>query len=594
MLDNAEQAVLSLLDFTRQLDITAIVGAPVAVGPLLLNCALVIQQGRLLGIVAKTFLPNYSEFYEKRWFASSQDLRPQRIHFAGHRILVTPDMQIFRTAQGAKFAIEICEDVWAPTPPSNHLALAGAEIIFNLSASDELIGKHAYLKSLLAQQSARTISGYVYSSCGFGESTQDVVYGGNALIFENGSLLEQSDRFRLDAQLIISEIDVERLRSERRTNSTFVNAQRPVAAGLAGITGQAGELGMRVDCLPPANPMREFTLTRRFTPHPFIPGTENMKDVCEEIFNIQVSGLAKRLVHTNCRTVIIGISGGLDSTLALLVTVRTFDKLGLDRKGIVGVTMPGFGTTDRTYRNAMTLMENLGITIREVNIAASVLQHFKDIGHDAAVHDVTYENAQARERTQILMDLSNQLGGLVIGTGDLSELALGWCTYNGDHMSMYAVNVSVPKTLTQYLVRYVAESSVDGTSRRTLNDIVDTPISPELTPADDKGDIAQKTEDLVGPYELHDFFLYYVLRCGFRPSKIYWLAQNTFQGVYADGVILHWLRIFFRRFFSQQFKRSCLPDGPKVGSVSLSPRGDWRMPSDAMSTDWLNELEGLS
>ena len=594
LLDDAEQAVLSLLDFTRQLDITAIVGAPVAVGPLLLNCALVIQQGRLLGIVAKTFLPNYSEFYEKRWFASSQDLRPQRIHFAGHHISVTPDMQIFRTAQSAKFAIEICEDVWAPTPPSNHLALAGAEIIFNLSASDELIGKHAYLKSLLAQQSARTISGYVYSSCGFGESTQDVVYGGNALIFENGSLLEQSDRFRLDAQLIITEIDVERLRSERRTNSTFVNAQRPVAAGLAGITGQAGELGTRIDCLPPVNPMREFTLTRRFDSHPFIPKTENMKEACEEIFNIQVCGLAKRMVHTNSRKVIIGISGGLDSTLALLVAVRTFDKLGFDRKGIVGVTMPGFGTTDRTYRNAMTLMENLGITIHEINIAASVLQHFKDIGHDATVHDVTYENAQARERTQILMDLSNQLGGLVIGTGDLSELALGWCTYNGDHMSMYALNVSVPKTLTQYLVRYVAESSVDDTSRRTLNDIVETPISPELTPADDKGDIAQKTEDLVGPYELHDFFLYYVLRCGFRPSKIYWLAQNVFSGVYADGVILHWLRIFYRRFFSQQFKRSCLPDGPKVGSVSLSPRGDWRMPSDAMSTDWINELEGLS
>ena len=582
LLDDAEQAVLSLLDFTRQLDITTIVGAPVAVGPLLLNCALVIQQGRLLGIVAKTFLPNYSEFYEKRWFASSQDLRPQRIHFAGHHISVTPDMQIFRTAQGAKFAIEICEDVGAPTPPSNHLALAGAEIIFNLSASDELIGKHAYLKSLLAQQSARTISGYVYSSCGFGESTQDVVYGGNALIF------------RLDAQLIITEIDVERLRSERRTNSTFVNAQRPVAAGLAGITGQAGELGTRIDCLPPVNPMREFTLTRRFDSHPFIPKTENMKEACEEIFNIQVCGLAKRMVHTNSRKVIIGISGGLDSTLALLVAVRTFDKLGFDRKGIVGITMPGFGTTDRTYRNAMTLMENLGITIHEINIAASVLQHFKDIGHDATVHDVTYENAQARERTQILMDLSNQLGGLVIGTGDLSELALGWCTYNGDHMSMYAVNVSIPKTLTQYLVRYVAESSVDETSRRTLNDIVETPISPELTPADDKGDIAQKTEDLVGPYELHDFFLYYVLRCGFRPSKIYWLAQNVFSGVYADGVILHWLRIFYRRFFSQQFKRSCLPDGPKVGSVSLSPRGDWRMPSDAMSTDWLNELEGLS
>ena len=594
LLDDAEQAVLSLLDFTRQLDIIAIVGAPVAVGPLLLNCALVIQQGKLLGIVSKTFLPNYSEFYEKRWFASSQDLRPQRIHFAGHRILVTPEMQIFRTSQGAKFAIEICEDVWAPTPPSNHLALAGAEIIFNLSTSDELIGKHAYLKSLIAQQSARTISGYVYSSSGFGESTQDVVYGGNALIFENGSLIEQSERFQLDPQLVISEIDVERLRGERRTNSTFVNAQRPVAAGLAGITGQIGELGIRVDCLLPLNLMREFTLTRHFDQHPFIPKTENMQDACDEIFNIQVSGLAKRLVHTNCKTAIIGISGGLDSTLALLVVTKTFDKLGLGRKGIVGVTMPGFGTTDRTYKNAMTLMENLGVTIREIDITASVLQHFKDIGYDASVHDATYENAQARERTQILMDLSNQLGGLVIGTGDLSELALGWCTYNGDHMSMYAVNASVPKTLIQYLVSYAAETAEDETVRQTLNDIVETPISPELKPADDKGDIAQKTEDLVGPYELHDFFLYYVLRCGFRPSKIYWMAQNAFRGVYADGVILHWMRLFFRRFFSQQFKRSCLPDGPKVGSVSLSPRGDWRMPSDAMSTNWLDELEELS
>lgn len=594
LLDDAEQAVLSLLDFTRQLDIIAIVGAPVAVGPLLLNCALVIQQGKLLGIVSKTFLPNYSEFYEKRWFASSQDLRPQRIHFAGHRILVTPEMQVFRTSQGAKFAIEICEDVWAPTPPSNHLALAGAEIIFNLSTSDELIGKHAYLKSLIAQQSARTISGYVYSSSGFGESTQDVVYGGNALIFENGSLIEQSERFQLDPQLVISEIDVERLRGERRTNSTFVNAQRPVAAGLAGITGQIGELGIRVDCLLPLNLMREFMLTRHFDQHPFIPKTENMQDACDEIFNIQVSGLAKRLVHTNCKTAIIGISGGLDSTLALLVVTKTFDKLGLDRKGIVGVTMPGFGTTDRTYKNAMTLMENLGVTIREIDITASVLQHFKDIGHDASVHDATYENAQARERTQILMDLSNQLGGLVIGTGDLSELALGWCTYNGDHMSMYAVNASVPKTLIQYLVSYAAETAEDETVRQTLNDIVETPISPELKPADDKGDIAQKTEDLVGPYELHDFFLYYVLRCGFRPSKIYWMAQNAFRGVYADGVILHWMRLFFRRFFSQQFKRSCLPDGPKVGSVSLSPRGDWRMPSDAMSTNWLDELEELS
>jgi len=593
LLDDAEQAVLSLLDFTRQLDITVIVGAPIAVGALLLNCAVVIQQGKLLGIVAKTFLPNYSEFYEKRWFASSQDLRPQHIHFAGNRILVTPELQIFRTSEGVSFAIEICEDLWAPTPPSNHLTLAGAEIIFNLSASDELAGKHTYLKSLLAQQSARTICGYVYSSSGFGESTQDLVFGGNALIFENGSLIKQSERFEINPQLIISEIDVENLRGERRTNSTFVNAQRPVATGLAGVTGQIGELALHVDCMPPVND-HKFMLTREFNQHPFIPQDENMQDACDEIFNIQVNGLAKRLVHTNCKSAIIGISGGLDSTLALLVTIRTFDKLGLDRKGIVGVTMPGFGTTGRTYKNAMALMEHLGITIREINIKDAVLQHFKDINHDPEVHDATYENAQARERTQILMDLSNQMNGLVIGTGDLSELALGWCTYNGDHMSMYAVNVGVPKTLTQYLVRYAANNTKDENVRQILTDIVETPISPELKPADAKGDITQKTEDLVGPYELHDFFLYYVLRCGFRPSKIYWMAQNAFRGVYSDETILHWLRLFFRRFFSQQFKRSCLPDGPKVGSVSLSPRGDWRMPSDAMSTNWLNELEGLS
>ena len=593
LLDDAEQAVLSLLDFTRQLDITVIVGAPIAVGALLLNCAVVIQQGKLLGIVAKTFLPNYSEFYEKRWFASSQDLRPQHIHFAGNRILVTPELQIFRTSEGVSFAIEICEDLWAPTPPSNHLTLAGAEIIFNLSTSDELAGKHTYLKSLLAQQSARTICGYVYSSSGFGESTQDLVFGGNALIFENGSLIKQSERFEINPQLIISEIDVENLRGERRTNSTFVNAQRPVATGLAGVTGQIGELALHVDCMPPVND-HKFMLTREFNQHPFIPQDENMQDACDEIFNIQVNGLAKRLVHTNCKSAIIGISGGLDSTLALLVTIRTFDKLGLDRKGIVGVTMPGFGTTGRTYKNAMALMEHLGITIREINIKDAVLQHFKDINHDPEVHDATYENAQARERTQILMDLSNQMNGLVIGTGDLSELALGWCTYNGDHMSMYAVNAGVPKTLTQYLVRYAANNTKDENVRQILTDIVETPISPELKPADAKGDITQKTEDLVGPYELHDFFLYYVLRCGFRPSKIYWMAQNAFRGVYSDETILHWLRLFFRRFFSQQFKRSCLPDGPKVGSVSLSPRGDWRMPSDAMSTNWLNELEGLS
>ena len=594
LINGAEQALCYYMEQTKQFDLISIIGLPLKVGDLLLNVAVVLQKGKILGVIPKTYLPNYGEFYEKRWFASSQDLRPQHIRFAGNNIRVTPELQIFRTSEGATFAIEICEDVWAPTPPSNHLALAGAEIIFNLSTSDELIGKHTYLKSLLAQQSARTISGYVYSGSGFGESTQDVVFGGNALIFENGSLVKQSERFQIDPQLVISEIDIENLRSERRTNSTFVNAQRPVASGLAGVTGQIDELALHVDCLPPLKPMREFTLTREFDQHPFIPKTENMQDACDEIYNIQVSGLAKRLVHTNCKSAIIGISGGLDSTLALLVVVKTFDKLGLDRKGIVGVTMPGFGTTGRTYKNAIALMENLGVTIREIDIKASVLQHFKDINHDPEVHDSTYENAQARERTQILMDLSNQLNGLVIGTGDLSELALGWCTYNGDHMSMYAVNAGVPKTLTQYLVRYAADTTKDENVRQILTDIVETPISPELKPADDKGEIAQKTEDLVGPYELHDFFLYYVLRCGFRPSKIYWMAQNAFRGVYSDETILHWMRLFFRRFFSQQFKRSCLPDGPKVGSVSLSPRGDWRMPSDAMSTNWLNELEGLS
>lgn len=584
LLEQVETSILMLLDFTRNLDIISIVGIPVVVGDLLLNCAAVIQKGDLLGLVPKTYLPNYSEFYEKRWFASSQDLQPTEIRYAGNKITVTPQPTLFRTCDGVLFGIEICEDVWAPAPPSNNLALSGADVIFNLSASDELIGKHVYLKSLLSQQSARTISGYVYSGCGFGESSQDVVYAGNALVFENGQLLAESERFSFEPQTVMSQIDIEKLRSERRTNSTYVNAQRSHDARIVNAHTTVTQ--------------RDFELIRDVDPHPFIPKSDDMERSCNEIFSIQVAGLAKRLVHTGCKTVVVGISGGLDSTLALLVCVKTFDKLGWSRKGIVGVTMPGFGTTNRTHSNAVGLMESLGVTVREISISAAVKQHFQDIGQDSDVHDVTYENSQARERTQILMDLGNKFGGLVIGTGDLSELALGWATYNGDHMSMYGVNAGIPKTLINYLVRFVA-GSVDDDSRTILLDIIDTPVSPELIPADDEGNISQKTEELVGPYELHDFFLYYMLRFGFRPSKIFMLARKAFNGngedtsFYDDETIKKWLTIFLRRFFSQQFKRSCLPDGPKVGSVSLSPRGDWRMPSDASAALWLKECEQL-
>lgn len=584
LLEEAEHVVGDLLEKTRNLDIITIIGIPVVAGDLLLNCAAVIQKGEILGIVPKTYLPNYCEFYEKRWFASSQDLKSTDIHYAGKEITVDPNPKIFRTADGVCFGIEICEDVWAPVPPSNKLALAGAELIFNLSASDELIGKHAYLETLIRQQSARTITGYIYSSCGFGESTQDVVYGGNAFICENGQMLEKAERFSLNPQTIVTQIDVEKLRNERRANSTYMSAQKDCAADY-------------IDTIPVKK--RDFKLERTYNPLPFIPTTEDMNSSCGEIFSIQMMGLAKRLVHTNCKTVVVGISGGLDSTLALLVCVKTFDKLSLPRKGIVGVTMPGFGTTDRTHDNAVALMESLGVSQMEINISSSVMQHFIDIQHDANVHDVTYENSQARERTQILMDLSNKLGGLVIGTGDLSELALGWATYNGDHMSMYGVNCSIPKTLIKHMVRHVAVNEVEGKARETLLDIIDTPISPELIPADEKGNISQKTEDLVGPYELHDFFLYHFLRFGFRPSKLFMLAKKAFDGtddrvgVYDEKVIKHWLREFTRRFFNQQFKRSCLPDGPKVGSVSLSPRGDWRMPSDADSTIWLKEIDKL-
>lgn len=584
LLRRVEQGIKSLLEWSADKDVIGIAGAPVAAGGLLLNCAVVLQRGRILGIVPKTFLPNYNEFYEQRWFASARDIDTVALSYAGQDVVITGRPQLFRTGGdgGATFGVEICEDLWAPTPPSDRLAMLGADIIFNLSASDDLVGKHDYLVSLIKGQSARTLSAYVYSSCGFGESTQDVVYGGNAIVCENGNLLATSRRFELSAQMSVAQVDVERLRAERRKNTSFRMAQR----GLESVGTVCAE-NRKKECV--------FALERNVDPHPFIPGDEvGMAACCEEIFNIQVGGLAKRLVHTHSSHVVVGISGGLDSTLALLVCVKTFDKLGYDRHGIVGVTMPGFGTTGRTYHNAVSLMTSLGITVREISIRDSVTQHFKDIGHDINNHNVVYENGQARERTQILMDISNQVGGLVVGTGDLSELALGWATYNGDHMSMYGVNASIPKTLIKYLVRYVARTDIDPDSAATLMDILDTPISPELIPADENGNIKQKTEDLVGPYELHDFFLYYFLRFGFTPGKIFLLARKAFsKDQYADDVIKHWLVTFLRRFFAQQFKRSCLPDGPKVGSVTLSPRGDWRMPSDAASAEWLREAESL-
>ena len=580
LLETIDAAVTHLLQSTLQKDVIAIVGAPLEVGNLLLNCAIIVQQGKLLGIVPKTYLPNYNEFYEKRWFTSSQSLRPTTIRLAGTAIEVSAQPKLFETAQGVKFGIEICEDVWAPTPPSNHLTLAGADLIFNLSATDELVGKHAYLKSLLAQQSARTISGYVYSSCGFGESTQDVVYGGNALIYENGTLLSEGQRFALSPQLVTAQIDVERIRYDRCNNTTFATAQ----------FHEVSETAI-VPCCPLKN-FKPFHLERSIPSAPFIPEAMATESACEEVFHIQTMGLAKRLRHIHAEKVVLGISGGLDSTLALLVCVRTFDLLKLNRQGIIGVTMPGFGTTDQTHQNAHRLMQLLGVTMREVPIAASVTQHFKDIEHDGAVHDVVYENSQARERTQILMDISNQVGGIVIGTGDLSELALGWATYNGDQMSMYGVNASVPKTLVQCLVQHEVLHGSQELSL-VLKDILNTPISPELTPADNAGRISQRTEELIGPYELHDFYLYYVMRFGFTPAKIFLLAQKAFNNRYTDEVLKHWLCSFYRRFFAQQFKRSCMPDGPKVGGISLSPRGDWRMPSDATAALWLQSCEAL-
>lgn len=579
LLEEAEMGLMQILNNTRQLDIISIIGMPVIVNSTVINAAVVIQKGKVLGVTAKTYLPNYKEFYEQRWFTSALQLKENNIRLCGQITPIGANL-IFETSN-TTFGIEICEDLWATIPPSSTLALQGAEIIFNMSADNEGIGKHNYLRSLISQQSARCISGYVFSSCGFGESTTDVIFAGNGLIFENGTLLAQSNRFSLEEQLIISEIDTERIHAERRINTTF-------AANQANL-GDRKALHIATEFVK----SKELTLTRSINPHPFVPQGAELHDRCEEIFSIQVAGLAQRLVHTGAKTAVVGISGGLDSTLALLVCIKTFDKLGLSRKDILGITMPGFGTTDRTYNNAIDLMKSLGISIREISIKEACIQHFKDIEHDINVHDVTYENSQARERTQILMDVANQTWGMVIGTGDLSELALGWATYNGDHMSMYGVNASIPKTLVKYLVKWVAENEVDEASKVTLLDIVDTPISPELIPADENGEIKQKTEDLVGPYELHDFFLYYFMRFGFRPSKIFYLATIAFRNSYDEETIKKWLSTFFRRFFNQQFKRSCLPDGPKVGSISISPRGDWRMPSDASSAIWLKEIDNL-
>ena len=572
LLEEAEIGLIRILNDTRQMDIISILGMPVACNGALLNVAVVIQKGKVLGVIPKTYLPNYKEFYEKRWFTSACEVHESSIRLCGQVVPMGRNL-LFETAD-VTFGVEICEDLWAPIPPSSVLALQGAELLFNLSADTEAIGKHAYLRSLIGQQSARCISGYVFSSCGFGESTTDVVFAGNGLIYENGNLLAASKRFSFEEQMVAGEIDVDYLRAERRVNTTFAACRANCAS----------EPAVRISTEYVNG--KDLNLTRTYNPHPFVPQGAALDERCEEIFSIQTSGLAQRLVHTKAQSAVVGISGGLDSTLALLVCVKTFDKLGWSRRGIIGVTMPGFGTTDRTYTNAVNLMKALGVTIREVSIKEACIRHFKDINHDIDVHDVVYENAQARERTQILMDIANQTRGLVIGTGDLSELALGWATYNGDHMSMYGVNTGIPKTLVKHLVKWVAENGMDDASRGTLLDIVDTPISPELIPADENGNISQVTEDLVGPYELHDFFLYYFIRCGFPPSKIFFLAARTFKGVYDEETIRKWLQTFYRRFFSQQFKRSCLPDGPKVGSISLSPRGDWRMPSDAGSEMW--------
>ena len=572
LLNSAKKALVEIAEHTKNLDALVFVGVPIAVGGELYNVAAALNHGNILGFTTKSFLPNYGEFYEMRQFRPGPK-KAEKILFGGKEIPFGPQL-LFVENQMANLIVsaEICEDVWSPVPPSIEAAREGATVIVNCSASDETIGKASYRESLISGQSARLISGYIYANAGEGESTTDLVFGGHNLIAENGTILAEAKRF--SNGIIYTEFDVQKIANERRKNTTFTETQEHV-----------------LPRIPFGLEQTETILTRTFPSRPFVPRDDQERAKrCEEILTIQAMGLKKRLAHTHAKSAVVGISGGLDSTLALLVTAKAFDALGLERSGITAVTMPCFGTTDRTYQNACKMSLKVGATLREVRIGDAVMQHFKDIGHDPQDHSVTYENSQARERTQVLMDIANQTGGLVIGTGDMSELALGWATYNGDHMSMYGVNASVPKTLVRHLVHYFADTCEDSSLKEVLYDVLDTPVSPELLPPKD-GEIAQKTEDLVGPYELHDFFLYYFLRMGYEPGKIYRIAKLSFAGEYDDETIYKWLRTFCWRFFSQQFKRSCLPDGPKVGTVALSPRGDWRMPSDACVVLWIQNLE---
>lgn len=574
LLKDAAEGLHEVADYTKDKNGLYFVGVPLAVEGELYNVAAAVNRGKILGFTTKSFLPNYGEFYEMRQFCKGPDTA-RMIRFGGREVPFGPQL-LFEAKEMEELIVsaEICEDVWCPVPPSIQAAREGAVLIANCSASDETIGKAAYRRSLIEGQSARLICGYIYANAGEGESTTDLVFGGHNLIAENGVLLAEGKRFKNG--IVYTEIDIRRLLGERRRNTTFQMARE-----------------RRLMRIPFHITVGNTCLTRTFSSRPFVPGEEKERAKrCEEILEIQAMGLKKRLSHTGSKSVVVGISGGLDSTLALLVAAKAFDALLWDRSGILAVTMPCFGTTDRTYQNACKMSVKLGASLREVPIAESVALHFRDIGHDIESHDVTFENAQARERTQVLMDIANQTGGLVLGTGDMSELALGWATYNGDHMSMYGVNASVPKTLVRHLVRYYADTCEDEEFKEVLYDVLDTPVSPELLPPKD-GKIAQKTEDLVGPYELHDFYLYYMLRFGYEPSKIYRLALRAFDGEYDKDTILKWMNIFYRRFFGQQFKRSCLPDGPKVGTVALSPRGDWRMPSDACAAAWLRSLETL-
>ena len=588
LLDEAETGLLAIQQATIGSEILVFVGAPLRKDGHLFNTAIAIQNGKILGVVPKTYIPNYKEFYEKRWFTSFNVAKVDTdIIINGENVPLGADL-IFDAGK-IKIGVDICEDLWVPIPPSTIYAINGANVMVNLSASNELIGKHNYLVDLIKHQSDSCTAAYIFSSAGYGESTTDLVFAGNAIIAENGSILKVGKRFEIESQIQFADIDIEALNNERRINGSFNDNMLQFTRNLRKIEfNWAKTLNYE-----------EVPLDRKLKKLPFVPTEESrLNSRCEEIFNIQTEGLMRRLQFTNIKSLVVGISGGLDSTLALLVATNAFDRLGIDRKNIYGITMPGFGTTDRTYNNALSMMKALGVSIKEISIAAAVTQHFKDIEQDKNVHDVTYENSQARERTQILMDYSNKINALVLGTGDLSELALGWATYNGDHMSMYNVNASIPKTLAKHLVMWYATTVNASTPEgllihETLLDVLHTPISPELTPADSKGNIKQKTEDLVGPYELHDFFLYYMLRYGYTPRKIFLLANNTFKGNYDKKTIKKWLTKFMWRFFSQQFKRSCLPDGPKVGNVSLSPRGDWRMPSDASSALWIKECESL-